>query len=40
MAELARLRAEDIVRDDASEDDLVKLGLSPPRARITRVSCT
>lgn len=34
VAEMARLRAEDIVQDAASEDDLVKLGLSPPRARI------
>ena len=34
VAEMARLRGEDIVLEKASEDDLVKLGLSPPRARI------
>lgn len=34
VAELARLRGEDIVLEKADEADLVKLGLSPPRARI------
>lgn len=39
-AELARLRAVDIVSDDAREADLEKLGLDPPRVRIRVLSAT
>jgi hypothetical protein len=34
VAELARLKANDVLRDSAKEDDLAKLGLAPPRVTV------